>query len=162
MRAMGMTMKARRVRATTLETATSDDLRALVQWGEPGLVDIDKAWDGIAWLISVERRERPYMLPDPSLPETQAVYGVDPEDSALLFRYSPARVQRIADALGPLGDDALRAHFDPAAMQDADVYPRIWDEGEGAFEYLLSHFHALRRLYLDAAAAGDGLVTLID
>ncbi len=159
---MGMTMKARRMPAAQIQTATTDELHEWLRWGLPGRVDLDKAWDGIAWLISEERRERPYMLPDPSLPETQAIYGVDPEGTGLLFRNLPARVQRIAAALRPIEEEDLRRRFAPAKMLAAEVYPRIWDEGEEVLDYLVSNFRKLRALYLDAAAGRDGVVSLID
>lgn len=158
---MGMTMKARRIPAATLQTATTDELHEWLGWGLPGRIDLDKAWDGIAWLISEERRERPYMLPDPSLPETQAIYGTDRQGEGLLFRYSPAQVVRIAEALRPLREEDLRRRFAPAEMLAAEVYPRIWDEGEEVLDYLLTNYRKLRALYLDAAAAKDGVVSLI-
>jgi hypothetical protein len=159
---MGMSMKVRRIAADECESLDSDAIRDRLRYGEDGVVDLDKAWDGISWLISEERRERPYMLPDPSDPETQAVYGIDPEGEGMLFRTPPERVASIADALRALDDAALRAHFDPARMTEADVYPTIWDEGEEALAYLLANFAELRALYLAAAAAGDAVIHVID
>jgi hypothetical protein len=159
---MGMTMKLRTITAAQYETATSDELRDLLRYGQPGVVDLDKAWDGIAWLISEERRERPEMLPDPSELETRAIYGIDPEDRVLLFRTSPDDVKEIAAAIGALDDAALRKNFTPAQMSDADVYPSIWDEGDEALEYLLGNFHSLRRVYTAAASKGDAVAHVID
>lgn len=159
---MGMTMKVRRIAANECESLDSDGIRELLRYGAEGVVDLDKAWDGISWLISEERRERPYMLSDPSDPETQAVYGIDPEGDGMQFRTPPERVADIADALRPLDDMALREHFDPARMTEADVYPQIWDEGEEALAYLLANFAQLRALYLTAAAAGDAIIHVID
>jgi len=159
---MGMTMKIRRITADECESLSSDEVRELLRYGAAGVIDLDKAWDGIAWLISEERRERSYMLPDPSEPETQAVYGIDPEGDGLQFRTPPERVVEIAEALSPLDDAAARTHFDPARMNDAEVYPPIWDEGEEALAYLLANFAQLRALYLAAAAAGDAVIHVID
>lgn len=159
---MGMTMKLRSISAAQYESASSDELRDLLRYGQPGVVDLDKAWDGIAWLISEERRERPEMLPDPSEPETRAIYGIDPEDGVLLFRTSPDDVKEIAAAIGALDDAALRKNFTPDEMTAADVYPSIWDEGDEALEYLIGNFHTLRGVLSAAAKRGDAVVHIID
>jgi len=159
---MGLTMKVRRANAALLEEATSDELREMLRYGAEGVLDLDKAWDGIAWCISEERRERAYMLPDPSDPETQAVYGVDGEDGELLFRHTPELVADIAAAIEPLAEADLRKNFEPEKMLAAEVYPGIWDEGDEAFKYILENFRQLRALYVEAAKAGDGVAFCID
>jgi hypothetical protein len=160
--AMGVTMTARRVRADLVTNAEPVEIGDMLRSGQPGVVDLDKAWDGIAWLISEERREREYMLPDPSDLETQAIYSV--EHTGPYCWTPPERVKQIAEVLAPLGDDALRARYQPEAMTKAGVYPDIWqeEEEEEAFGYLLGYFEELRKLYLEAAATGDGIVHVIE
>lgn len=159
---MGMTMRLRAISAAQYKKASSAELRKLLRYGQDGVVDLDKAWDGIAWLISEERRERPYMLSDPSEPETRAIYGIDPEDGVLLFRTSPDDVKEIAAAISGLDEAALREHFTPDAMSAADVYPAIWDEGDEAFDYLVGNFHALRTVLQGAAIRSDAVIHIID
>ncbi len=53
----------RRLDAASVESLDLQALEAVLAYGKPHVVDLDKAWDGIAWLISEERRDQPYMLP---------------------------------------------------------------------------------------------------
>lgn len=157
-------MRLRRLDPASIETLDLEALEALLGYGKPHVVDLDKAWDGIAWLISGERRDQPYMLPDPSLPSTQAIYGVDSERGSvgLVCRQPPARVKRIAAALEPLDEAQLRPFFLPKRMLAEKVYPPIWNEGDHVFGFLLENFEALREVYREAAKAGDGVVTILD
>ena len=158
-----MTMRLRRLDASSIDSLDLEALEELLRYGAPNVVDLDKAWDGIAWLISEERRDKPYMLPDPSLPSTQAIYGVDPEKGAggIVFRNPPARVKRIAAALESLDEAQLRPFVQPARMLAEKVYPPLWNEGDHVFGFLLGHFEAHREVYRQAAKAGDGVVTTV-
>ena len=123
------------------------------------VVDIGHAWDGILWLVSEERRDR---WPAAALPETQSL--VPPGSSALggaRVRWArPSLVPVIAAALDAIDDASLRAHFDPAAMRAHDVQPDVWDEAP-SLEHLVSSFERLRKLYRQAAKAGDGVLVVI-
>jgi len=161
---MGVTCTICRVSAGDFEALGEDELAARLRYGAPGAEDLDKAWDGILWLISEERRERELMLPDPDLPETQSLMPNDSFDAggAQISYATPARVARIADALGKLDGAALRARYDARAMSAAAVYPEIWDGDEpDALDYLVGHFETLRETYREAAAAGDYVLVAI-
>jgi hypothetical protein len=155
---MGVTCTICRVPANEFDALAEDELAARLRYGSPGAMDLDKAWDGILWLISEERREREHMLPDPDLPETQSLMPNDYFDAgeAQIAYATPSRVTKIAAALGKLDDAALRSRYDGRAMAAAAVYPEIWDRGEpDALDYLVGHFETLRDTYRAAAAAGD-------
>jgi hypothetical protein len=160
---MGVTCKICRVSAADFDSLGEDELADRLRYGAPGVEDLDKAWDGILWLISEERRERPYMLPDPSEPETQSLLPTDRLDGESIAYATPDRVARIAEALGKLDGAALRARYDGDAMTAAGVYPEIWDGGEpDALDYLVAHFETLQAMYREAAAAGDYVLVNID
>lgn len=128
------------------------------------VVDIDKAWDGILWLISEERREGGQeAMVDPSDPEA---WSLAPPNLAniggTLVRWaSPRHVEAIVKALDAIDDAALRARFDPDAMSARDVYPDIWAEEDEALAYLSDNFARVRRLYRQAAKAGDGVLVIL-
>ncbi len=154
-------MKVRRIDAAQFNTLEPRQISDLLRYGQPGVVDLDKAWDGIAWLISEERRERPYMMPDPDAAETQAIYGTDSLLGGTLFRTSPDKVKQIAAVLEPMSRETISLNFHPDLMSKNEVYPGSWDE-EDSLEYLLEAFDRLRRVYLDAAKAGDAIIHKLD
>ncbi len=163
---MGITLRAR---AITPDEASDllDNPRALgraLAFDAPGVLDLDKSWDGVLWLVSEERRERPYMMPDPSLPVTQALVPPGLVRDDMRFRYArPDRVRLIDAALGALDPASLDAHFDPEAMERARVYPSIWrDDPDGSLAYLRANVLALRDLYADAARRGAYVFVLLD
>jgi len=160
---MGVTCTICRVSAADFNANDKRTLCDRLRYNAPGAEDLDKAWDGILWLISEERREREYMLPDPDLPETQSLlptrsFEVGGERIAYA---TPERVEKIAEALGKLDEAALRARFDGDAMQEAAVYPEIWEGEPDALDYLVAHFETLRDTYRAAAKAGDYVLVKI-
>lgn len=121
-------------------------------------LDIDKAWHGIHFLLTGE-------VSTATPPLGDAVMGGTPvgEDEG----YGPARllsaeqVKAVAEALKPLTREIVAARFDAEAMANAQVYPSIWDEGEGALDYLMMHYDELRAFYLRAAKRGDAVLVSV-
>ena len=120
--------------------------------GEPaGHMHIDKAWDGIHYLLTGEVEQGPP-------PWSQVVMGGTEigEDAG---GYGPARylrpeqVREVAEALPKLPRDQLAQRYAPEEMEQAGVYPSIWmHDGEEALNYLLDKYDALVEFYQQAAA----------
>ncbi len=118
-------------------------------------VDLDKAWHGIHWLLTGET--------DPSTGVvSSAIFGGEPLGEDL--GYGPGRllsaedVAAVAAALQDLEPDALRTRMDPSAMDDAGVYPSIWDEPDVFDSYLAPAFANLRTFYSAAAQSGEAVI----
>jgi len=125
-----------------------------------GIVDVDKAWHGLHFLLSAIAEAAGA---GEDAPLAQAVLGGDPvsedEDVRVL---EAAKVREIADALATITEDQLRQAFDPEAMAAADIYPDIWvRDGEEALDYLLHYFPALAGFYRATAASGRGALLSI-
>ena len=133
-------------------------------------INIDKACDGISWLLSripsplppisgggfVMRRSLAHLVSGAGgreEPELDAGYG-----PAKLV--SPAEVTELSAWLQSIDEAELRTAYDPKAMATDDVYPQIWmTHRESAFEeYLLPHFRALRGLVIEAARSSQALI----
>ncbi len=135
------------------------------------VLDIDKACDGIVWLLS-----RGSSAPAPPIeggafvlrrslaplvsgaggkkePQLKAPYG--PATSL-----QPAQVVELSTWLESVDADELRRAYKPDAMADDDVYPQIWrEDGEAALEeYLLPHLAKLKTFLSAAARAGQGVI----
>jgi len=160
---MGVTCTICRVSADDFKALDKDALVERLRYGAKDAEDLDKAWDGILWLISEERRDREF-IEDTDLPETQALMPTDSfKAGGEQIAYAPpSLVKKIAAALGKLDDQALRARYDGRAMIADAVYPEIWNGGEpDALDYLLAHFKTLRDTYTAAARAGDYVLVQI-
>lgn len=135
------------------------------------ILDIDKACDGLIWLLSrmplpvaapvagsgfVLRRSLAPLLSGAGgtkEPHLEAPYG----PASVL---APQQVIELSGWLDSINFDQLRTRYDPQAMTTAGIYPQIWiEEGVAAFdEYLLPHFDRLRKFLAAATAAKQCVV----
>jgi hypothetical protein len=160
---MGVTCSLRTVDAVTFAAQPREKLGELLTWGQAGVIDIDKAWDGITWLLSSERRAGDTIPDDPQLLETRALYLPHFEPGCNVMWAEPAEAAAISGVLERLDAATLREHFDPTAMNEGMVYPENWDdEPEYGLSYLLEHFQLLRDAYRGAAQRGDYVLLRIE
>ena len=76
--------------------------------------------------------------------------------------FTAAETRAIDAALSAVSDDQLWSRYDPAAMNDREVYPMIWDENEEDLrEEYVAYFHELKRVVRTAARQDMGLLVLI-
>lgn len=125
--------------------------------GTDKLLNIDKLWHGLHWLLC----ENAWSGPEPL---THAIIGGNDigEDRG----YGPARlvdtsmVTEVAAALGDLDHEALRRRFDPNAMAAAQLYPLQgrWADEPGIIDELLDAFDKLRTFFVAAAHCGDAVL----
>lgn len=124
-----------------------------------GALDLDKAWNGIHWILTGE-------IAGGDPPLSKIIYGGTEigEDMG----YGPARyltaqdVREVADALSVLPRDSLRQRYDPAAMDEAGVYPSGWaDEPEEGLTWLLERFDLMAPYFQDAAKKGNAILTFL-
>jgi hypothetical protein len=123
------------------------------------IIDVDKAWHGIHFVLTGTQYGG-------EQPLANVVFGAEPISEEEVG-YSPAlgtssdHVKSIAEALGQLTENDFRARFDAAALEAADIYPQIWDEGDEALDYLASYFVELKAFYASAAQDGKAVITFI-
>jgi hypothetical protein len=122
-------------------------------------IHVDKAWDGIAFLLSAERRATDDLYL-PADPLAQAVFGRGEmlgygwfEEGKEPQILKPTEVRKIAAALKPVQRRHLRSQYDVAAMRTAAVYTAGAD-----VEYFLDYFARLKTFYTQAAKAGAAVV----
>ncbi|MEV0034296.1 YfbM family protein [Nocardia sp. NPDC050793] len=109
---------------------------------------LDKAWDGLRYLLDAAGTG--VNLCDNSLPldEDEEYYGWPAE-----------LVGETAERLRATPFTALATHYDPAAMDEANIYPRIWvRDGDAGLGYLQFHYATLAAFFADAAESGSAAV----
>jgi hypothetical protein len=128
------------------------------------VMDLDKACDGIVWLLG--------KVPAPASPITGSGFVLNENLAPLLAGIGakeahdlegpygsasiidPQLVAKLHAWLKDIDNQQLRQRYDPRAMSDDAVYPQIWaEEGQAAFEeYLLPNFLHLKKFVSEAAA----------
>ncbi len=142
-----------RVRAvlypSTNETAIDDDLR----------IDVDTAWHALHFLLSGSR--------EPVDKPLGFVLGGTPVGDDL--GNGPARVlgstevRRIAAALALVNVDTLRGRFDPAVLQQQQIYPAQWNTPGKAntFDAIAEAFDVLKDFVTTTAQAEAGMIVYL-
>jgi hypothetical protein len=144
--------------STQLENRIYDDSGT-----DPALVDIDKAWDGLVFLLTGEGLsaggyEHPLarVLFSGQLINAEQDLGYGP---AHFLR--PEEVAELQPQLAALTVADLKQRFEPAKMTALDIYPDIWSEGEVAFDYVADGFVTVQQHYAEAAQRGEGMITFL-
>lgn len=124
-------------------------------------MDIDKAWQGIHFLLSgkSEDIENPLGF---ILSGGELIGDVD-------LGYSPARaftstqVKAIHQALSALDESELQSRCIPEEFKKNEIYPDIWDDDfNESFEYILSYLDDLKTFIATASENGKALVVYIN
>lgn len=162
---MGMIGHLLRVTDAELQTYLADSARLedrLYQTpNDPALVDIDKTWDGLIFLLTRET------LSQTSHPLAHVLFSGQLVDEEQDLGYgsahylTAAQVAELQPQLAAITRAELKRRFDPARMTELGIYPNIWDEGDDAFDYLADGFATVQHLYAEAARQRQGLITFI-
>lgn len=113
-------------------------------------VDIDKAWNGIWFLLNAAKAPIDIMAGGAPVSDEDLGYGP--------ARYlTSGEVELAASYMQAMPWEQLAGYFDPAQMTADGIYPAIWDTDD-ALDYLRSHYAVVVRFFGAAAAAGDAVI----
>ncbi|WP_343558605.1 YfbM family protein [Sphingobacterium sp.] len=167
---MSMIQNFLRVNSETLNSFLTDShlLRNMVYSKEAihlnNLIDIDKAWEGIFFLLTGES----IGTYDQALPPLSwLLVGPNDIDRNQDMGYGPAtytdieQTRRIDLALQETSAEELTQRFDSITMLEKDIYPTIWDE-ENALDYLLQYFEDLKAFYHMAALQHEAVILFLN
>jgi hypothetical protein len=147
-----------------LTIVSNDEIRHLhenpefmddLEEGQHTKCDLDKAWQGIHWLLtgSTGGGDAPlcYLLSggqEVSFADT----GYGPPHTL-----TSEEVSSWDDAPSRISREDLAPHFDAKAMLAAEIYPEIWED-EYSLEYLLKRYDQLKTFVADARKQNAGLL----
>jgi hypothetical protein len=129
------------------------------------LIDIDKAWEGIFYLLTGCVIAE---LHDAKPPFSWALFSLQLVDEDQDMGYGPAhfltmeQVQEVSLALTKINIAHLKSRFNVKAMMEKEIYPEIWEEGEQAFSYLYENFEKLKGFYKMASEEGNAVITFLN
>ncbi|AFY62295.1 YfbM family protein [Synechococcus sp. PCC 6312] len=116
-------------------------------------LDIDKDWHGLHYLLTGQAWESPGVLGQVILGGQEVGEDLGYGAARLLL---PEQVRGVAEALRVLSPDELMGKFDPAGLNDADIYPGNWEEADRPG--LGESYENVASYYQDAAAQGQGML----
>ena len=125
----------------------------------PDHLDMDKAWHAIHFILNGRVWEGDGAL---------GLVILGGEEIGEDIGYGPARyltpdqVSDVATALSKVSSDDVTQRFDPAALDEAEIYPQTWarDDREG-LSYVLHYYDKLVSFYRNAATRGDAVLLFI-
>lgn len=121
-------------------------------------LDLDKAWQGIHYLLCGDAWEGQGPLFDALMGGT-SFQGRSEEENVRYLK--PDEVRDVAQALETIGDKELAEGFEPDDMNEVGVYPSPdWNE-EGELDYILGYYGPMKAYYKAAAENGDGMLIYV-
>ncbi|KAA3440783.1 YfbM family protein [Rufibacter hautae] len=128
------------------------------------LLDLDKSWEGIFYLLTgFGINDMEEVKP----PLSWAIFGEQMIDEEQDMGYGPAtyrtpeQVKVLNLALATISEDTLHERYNSKAMMEAGVYPQIWDQEE-AFEYLQENFKQLKEFYAIAEKEQNAVISFLN
>ncbi len=139
-----------------------DRLNKEFEMEESNLVDIDKSWEGILFLLTGQNSENL----DHPLSKVLFSGQIIDEDQDLGYGpghyLRPDQVKKLYSDIAMLSTADLQGRYDPAKMDALNIYPTGWMEnGDDLLDYLLEYFENVKEVYSTASANNEALITFL-
>jgi hypothetical protein len=128
---------------------------------DSNLVDIDKSWDGIIFLLTGQNFEHS------NHPLTKVLFSGQIIDEEQDLGYGPGQyltaeqVIELNEQISKISIGELIKKYDPKRMIELGVYPNIW-ENEEEINYLIEYFQTIQEVYAQAAKNGEAIITFLN
>lgn len=128
--------------------------------GNYSILDVDKSWEGIFYLVTGSGLADAIVNESPQLGLLIGPSEIDPDQD---MGYGPAtftnieQTRDIYNSIKDLSKEELAARYNPVEMTEQAVYPAIWDDND-ALEYLLDFFEDLKDFYKKAVENNQAMV----
>jgi len=124
--------------------------------------DIDKTWEGIIFLLTgksldtAEHHLTRILFSGQIIDEDQDL-GLGPA-----HYLTPEEVVELNNEISKITVEGLKQNFNPEKMNELDIYPSIWNEGDDAFDYLVEGFLSVQHIFAEAAKNKEAMITFIN
>lgn len=128
---------------------------------DSNLVDIDKSWDGIIFLLTGQNfdnsnHELTKILFSGQIIDEEQDLGYGPAQYL-----TPEQVKDLNEKISNITKEDLRKKYDAKKMIELEVYPNVW-ENEEEVEYLIEYFETVQEVYATASKNNEGIITFIN
>ena len=126
------------------------------------LVDIDKSWDGIIFLLTGQsfataEHKLVSLLFSGQIVDEEQDLGYGPA-----HYLTPEQVSELNNEISSITISELKEKFNPEKMTELEVYPAIWDEEDEAFDYIADGFLTLQNVFAEATRNGEAIITFLN
>ncbi len=140
-----------------------EQLEELQEEKKANLLDVDKMWDALHFLLTGESGKSAI---ENNLLSYAIIGEVTLNEDDYISYITPEKVEEIKKELTSLDFDEIILNFSPEEMIENDIYPKIWEdldeeEAEEIKEELLDNLNALKRFYNAVAKNKNGIVISI-
>lgn len=131
---------------------------------DPNLLDVDKAWDGIFYLLTGKTLDTFDQAPPPLLWVSFPPNEIDPD---LDMGYGPAayttpeQTKELNEALNNITNEQFKNRYNGKLMMELNIYPQVW-EGNDGLDYLSDYFTELKAFYNSAAENNQAVIIFIN
>jgi len=128
---------------------------------DPNLIDIDKSWEGIIFLLTgqnLEKLDHPLgkVLFSGQLIDEEQDLGYGPG-----HYLNPDQVKEVNAQLSQITSEELKDRFDSKQMTALEIYPNIWDD-ESIVDYLTDYYKTVQEVYSTAAKNNEAVITFLN
>jgi hypothetical protein len=132
----------------------------LYETNQDKIIDIDKAWQGIHFILTGD-------LFGGDAPLANAVMGGTPigeEDVGVgpARSLSVSEVAEVAAALQAIDESAFKKRFNIGELTANDIYPNVWEDHDTELEYFTTHYLILRETFLKAARESKAIIVFMN
>lgn len=126
------------------------------------LVDIDKSWDGVIFLLTGQsfataENNLVRILFSGQLIDEEQDLGYGPA-----HYLTPEQVAELNNEISTITIADLKQKFNPKKMNELEVYPTIWDEGDDTFDYVADGFLTIQNVFAEATKNEEAIITFLN
>ncbi len=128
---------------------------------DSNLVDIDKSWEGILFLLTGQNLE----TIDHPLARVLFSGQIIDEDQDLGYgpgQYlTPEQVKEVNVQISKISVEELSKKYDPKKMNKLNVYPNSWKDDD-MVNYLTEYFKTIQDFYAEASKNNEAIITFLN
>lgn len=128
---------------------------------DPNLVDIDKSWEGILFLLTGQNLE----TIDHPLARVLFSGQIIDEDQDLGYgpgQYLiPEEVKELNEQISKISTEELSKKYDAKKMKELEIYPNAWEEDD-MVNYLTDHFKIIQEVFAEASKNDEAIITFLN
>jgi Domain of unknown function (DUF1877) len=128
---------------------------------DPNMIDIDKSWDGINFLLTGN------IVGDSDHPLEKVLFSMQYIDENQDLGYGPAnflypdQVKELNDTISKISVNELSTKYDSKKMTELELYPTgLWQDN-GVVNYLTDNFKTVQEFYALAVKENQAIITFL-
>ncbi|MEO7047960.1 MAG: YfbM family protein [Ferruginibacter sp.] len=128
---------------------------------DPNLIDIDKSWEGILFLLTgqnLETIDHPLarVLFSGQIIDEEQDLGYGPGQYL-----TPEQVKEVNEQISGISVEELSKKYDAKKMMELEIYPHSWEDNT-MVNYLTDYFKSIQEVYAEASKNDEAIITFLN